>query len=411
MDELIRSAMRDALGVEPTPAGLRWRVIDAVPMRRDRESSMPRLSFQWLGGVVAALLAIAIVAGLMYIGGLRPSQVQPRPLRMGGSLVSPEGVAIGPDGSVYVSDYVAGLVFRIDPRGLVSRFAGGGSGTDGPALEAHLLHPAGVVVDQSENVYVAEQFSGDAILGSVQPGGIKRIDSAGQIAPFALGGGALRNPVGLAIDHVGTLYFSDFGGNVGSLDRSGNITWLAVPIVGGPAPSPGYMAFDARGNLYVSDRAPVAEGEPGGCRILRMTPDKVFSIVAGTGTCGYSGDGGSATRAEINDPNGIAFDSSGNLYFADSNNHRVRRIDSHGMITTIAGTGIAGSFGDNPTQASKAQLGYPFGLAIGPAGILYIADASCACDHPTVPGNVRVMNLGNGLITTKLKGGIPFPAG
>jgi sugar lactone lactonase YvrE len=409
VDEMIRDAMHHALDPEPTPAGLRWRVIDAVPMHRERRSPLPRLRSQWAAGLVAALLALAIVVGLMYTRGLLPTQVHPRPVPIGTSLLSPEGVAIGPDGSVYVSDYVAGLVFRIDPNGRAFRFAGGGTGTDGPATEAHLQHLVGVAVDQSGNVYVAEAFHGHSSFASNAPGDIKRIDRRGQISTFAQGGGLL-DPNGLAIDSVGTLYFSDYGGNVGSLDRFGNPTWLEGPSVGPPVPSPGYMAFDAKGNLYISDRAPSMAGAPGGCRILRMTPDKVFSIVAGTGTCGFTGDGGPATRAEINDPNGIAFDAGGNLYFSDANNHRVRRIDSHGVITTVAGTGVPGSSGDNPTQASKAQLGYPFGLAISTGGFLYISDASCSCDNPAVPGNVRMMNLANGLITTVLKGGIPFPA-
>lgn len=409
MDELIRDAMHHALDSEPTPAGLRWRVIDAVPMRSERRSPVTRRSFQWTSGLVAALLALAIVVGLIYSRGLLTSQVHHRPLPIGGSLLSPEGVAIGPDGSVYVSDYIAGLVFRIDPQGRAFRFAGGGNGTDGPATEAHLQHPVGIAVDQSGLVYIAEAFHGNLSVGNTWPGDIKRIDRGGQISTFAQGGG-LQDPAGLAIDSVGTLYFSDYGGNVGSLDRFGNLSWLEGPSIDPPVPSPGYIAFDAKGNLYMSDRAPFVQGAPGGCRIVRMTPDKVFSIVAGTGTCGFTGDGGPATRAAINDPNGIAFDSSGNLYFADANNHRVRRVDSHGVITTVAGTGVAGSFGDSPTQASRAQLGYPFGLAISRDGFLYVSDASCACENPAVPGNVRIINLANGVITTALKGGIPFPA-
>jgi sugar lactone lactonase YvrE len=124
-----------------------------------------------------------------------------------------------------------------------------------------------------------------------------------------------------------------------------------------------------------------------------------ITVIAGTGSCGFSGDGGPAKSAQLNDPNGIVFDGAGNLYFADWNNHRIRRIDRNGIITTVAGTGVAGYSGDGG-QAARAQLAYPYGMGITSGGLIYISDASCACMDPTTPGRVRILRLSDGTIST-----------
>lgn len=105
------------------------------------------------------------------------------------------------------------------------------------------------------------------------------------------------------------------------------------------------------------------------------------------------------SAAQLNDPNGIAFDSAGNLYFADSNNHRIRRVDRNGIITTVAGTGVAGFSGDGGA-GTRAQLQWPFGLAMAPGDLLYIAESSCSCMTPTTPGRIRVLRLSDDIITT-----------
>jgi sugar lactone lactonase YvrE len=406
MDELIRSRMHDALDVEPSPAGLRHTVIWAVPMDRPA-SRMRKESFQWAGGLVAALLAIAVVIGLMYSRGLIMSPVKPMPAPPTIRFMAPEGVAIAPDGSVYIADE-AGLVLQLRPDGSVRRVAGGGSGGDGKAVNASLQHLVGIAVDRNGYIYVAEAFHGHVSSGRSWPGDVRRIDPAGAITTLA-GSPALQDPTGLALDSVGTLYFSDFNGTLGRFDRYGNIAWLDSPSLAGPVASPGYLAFDAAGNLYFSDRAPVTPGSPGGCRIVRMTPNKVFTVVAGTGVCGMSGDGGPATSAMIDDPGGIAFDSHGNVYFADSNNHRVRRIDANGMITTVVGTGAIGIAGDGG-PAKTAHLTYPFGLAIA-GDLLYIGDATCNCETAASPGRIRLVNLTTGVITTVVNGLTPIQTG
>jgi sugar lactone lactonase YvrE len=404
VDELIRGRMHDALDAEPPPAGLRARVIGSVSMH-DRTTRLPqRPRFQWAGqfaaGFVAALLAVAVIAGLIYSrqaigsltqgGGSHPAS-PPR-------LISPEGIAVAPDGIVYVSDYVGDRVFRLLPGGGLVSIAGGGVGGDGSATKAWLNHPAGLAVDSQGNLYVADNIGGT----------IRRVDRRGNISTVS----TFYGPQGLAFDSAGVLYASTYYGELKGIDQRGGSANLDLSSLPPPVPQLGYMAFDSAGNLYVSDRSPDPTGPTpspgGGCRIVRLTPSQKhtqieqawgITVVAGTGTCGFSGDGGPARSAQLNDPNGIVFDAAGNMYFADASNHRIRRIDKNGIITTVAGTGVAGYSGDGG-PATQAQLAYPFGMGITSGGLIYISDASCACVDPTTPGHVRVLQLSDGTITT-----------
>ena len=154
---------------------------------------------------------------------------------------------------------------------------------------------------------------------------------------------------------------------------------------GGPATAaelsdPFGGAVDSSGNLYVADY--------GNARIRKVTSSGTITTAAGTGTEGYGGDNGAATRAELNYPIGVAVDSAGNLYIADTYNHRIRKV-SNGVITTVAGNGTAGFSGDNGS-ATSAQLNYPYSVAVDAAGNLYIADY----------GNNRIREVSGGVITT-----------
>src|SRR5262249_54272201 len=140
---------------------------------------------------------------------------------------------------------------------------------------------------------------------------------------------------------------------------------------GGPARSaqlfgPREMAFDAQGNLYFSDT--------GNHRVRKITKDGIINTIAGSGAVGNGGDGGQAISAELNEPRGLAIDPAGNVYIADSLNHRVRRVTPAGVISSIAGTGVEG-FGGVGGKATEARLNYPLGLAVDAAGNLYIADS------------------------------------
>jgi sugar lactone lactonase YvrE len=404
MDDLIRARIHQALDVEPPPTDLRHSAIWAVAMPERLKQRRRGLRLEWAGGLIAALLAVAVIAGLMYSGGLFKSHFNSGPRPASPRFLSPEGIAIGSDGTPYVSDFVTGFVFRVRADGALVPFAGGGTSKEGQPLQIRLEHPLALAIDRDGYMYIAEAYGGPG--ETSWPGDILRVEPRGVVLVFAQVG-AVHNPVGLAVDSVGNVYFSAFGGNVGSLDRSGGVNWTDVPRVAGPVPNPGYMVFDSHGDLFFSDRAPNFAGGPGGCRIVRVTPDHTFSVVAGTGVCGFSGDGGPATQAQLDDPNGIAFDSHGNLYFADSNNHRIRRIDPNGVITTVAGTGETGFHGDGGS-ARSAQLSFPFGIGMAAGDLLYIADASCPCEKPSVPGRIRLVDLQSGIISSVVTGATPI---
>ena len=403
VDELIRDRIHEALEVEPPPAHLRMRVMASLPVSNRRiPRPAERRPGEWAAGLVAVLLAAAIIAGLLLVRGIYvPARHQPAPPV---GLISPDGVAVGPDGSVYVSDSLGDRIFRLRPDGKVVVYAGGGAEGDGPAIKANLFHPIGLALDRDGNLYVD-----DAPAATV-----RRIDTAGRIAtlnlydsdgtPFIV----TVAPMGLAVDHSGALWLSELDGSILKIDASGLTTRLDTSSLPPPHWLPGFIAFGPDGSLYISDRAPgtavssiYTNPVGGGCRIVRVSSDGKLSVIAGTGICGYSGDGGPAVAAQLNDPGGIAFDSAGSLYFADANNHRIRRIDRNGVITTVAGTGVQG-YNDGP--AAEAQLQFPFGMGMSSSGLLYFADMTCQCWNPTAPGRLRALNLATGVITTVMDG-------
>jgi sugar lactone lactonase YvrE len=401
VDELIRDRMHDALDAEPAPAGLRARVIASVPMRDRTQRGQQPPRFRWVGpfatGFVAALLAVAVIAGLLYSRHALSS-----PTQGGGShpasparLISPEGIAVAPDGTVYVSDYDSNRIFRLQPGGGLVSIAGGGVGLDGKATDAYLWNPSPLAVDSQGNLYVGDNSGGS----------VRRIDRQGVISTVT----SIYGPQGLAFDSAGVLYVGTYLGELRSIDARGVSTSLDLSSLPPPALQVGNMAFDSAGNLYFSDRAPttgINANPAGGCRIIRVSPTQKQgpvegTVIAGTGTCGFSGDGGPAKSAELNDPNGIVFDADGNLYLADAANHRVRRIDKNGIITTVAGTGVSGYGGDGG-PATRAQLSYPLGLGITSDGVIYIADPNA--NPTTTPARVRALRISDGTMTTVASG-------
>ena len=162
----------------------------------------------------------------------------------------------------------------------------------------------------------------------------------------------------------------------------------AVPYGGGsgveaisvPLDQPGGVAFDATGDLYIADT--------GNHVVREVNLLGVITTVAGTGGQGFSGDGGAATSALLDSPAGVAVDSTGNIYIADTNNNRIREV-SGGVIATIAGTGAAGFAGDGGA-ATSAQLDHPLGVAVDSNGNVYIADT----------GNSRIREIAGGSIAT-----------
>jgi uncharacterized repeat protein (TIGR01451 family) len=298
------------------------------------------------------------------------------------------GIAVDSSGNTYFPSPNFNAVFRADRSGVVTRIAGNGvpgrSGDGGPALLAELNNPNGVAVDSAGNVYIAD--SNNRI--------VRKVDSSGNISTAAgdgdcctpsgdggpAAGAAIGIPYALAVDSSGNLFISDVTNNiVREVTVSGTITTVAGNGVlgysgdGGAATAakldgPYGIAVDSSGNLYIADRFNYR---------IRMVSGGTITTVAGNGKCCYSGDGNSATNAMLDAPSGVAVDSSGNIYIADTFNGRVRMINASGTITTVAGNGAYGFAGDG-AAANNAKLAYPEGVAVDSSGNLFIADSANA---------------------------------
>jgi sugar lactone lactonase YvrE len=209
----------------------------------------------------------------------------------------------------------------------------------------------------------------------------------------------------MLLDGNGNLYIADSGSNsIRMVTPGGIITTVAgrgsgcagqTDSVGDGCPATSAqlngaegIAVDGSGNLYIADR--------NNSRIRIVTPDRIITTVAGNGTAGYSGDGGAATGAEVNGPYGVAVDGSGNLYISDQNNQYIRKVDTSGIITTIAGNGTASYNGDN-IAATSAAVNYPYDLAVDGAGNLYIADYENNRIRRVAPDGIITTVAGTGI--------------
>jgi len=295
-------------------------------------------------------------------------------------LDQPNGITLDSSGNLYIADFLNSRIREISTAGVINTEAGisinGSAGDNGPATSAELNGPVGVAVDSSGNVYIAGED--DNRIRKISNGVITTIagnGTAGYVDNVTATSGELNTPYGIAVDSSGNVYIADRANNRVRKISGGIITTVAGTGTqgfsgdGGPATSanltlPQGVAVDSNGNVYFSD--------PGGR--IRKVSGGIITTIAGTGTPGYSGDNGVATSAQLGDPLGLAVDAAGNIYIADHNNYVIRKI-SNGVITTIAGSHVAGLSGDGGA-ATAAQLDNPFGLTVAPNGNVYISDAA-----------------------------------
>jgi uncharacterized protein (TIGR03437 family) len=296
-------------------------------------------------------------------------------------LNTPTGLALG-NGSLYISDTNNQRVRQV-ASGSILTVAGNGTpgylGDSGPAASSSLRSPTGLAFDATGNLYIADtgnnnvrQVAPSAVIATFAGTGACGLGGDG--APAALT--PLCGPQGAVADPAGNTYIADTLNNrVILVDPQGNIHVVAGNGTAGDAGAgntawgelyqPQGVALDTAGNLYIADTK--------NHRIRMLTPGGAISTVAGTGTPGFSGDGGAATAAQLNEPSQVAVDAGGNIYIADTSNHRVRLVTTDGNIATIAGTGDAGYNGDNGAALGIA-LYSPGGLTLDGQGNLYVAD-------------------------------------
>lgn len=296
----------------------------------------------------------------------------------------PFGIAHDSEGNLYIADQRNHRVRRVaKATGLITTVAGdgqlGSEGDGAAATSAQVGEPAAVALDSSGNLYIAQPFG----VGSA-PGKVRRVDKAtGLIQTLSVGA---QRPTGLALDQNGNLYVADQGNS--NVYRRDAVTGATTVVAGsgsqgfagdgGPAASaklsfPAGLAFDRNGNLLIADQ--------GNHRVRRVdAATGVITTIAGSGSAGLAtdaasaGDGGPATSARINAPSGLAVDVDNNLYVSEFNGQHVRVIDAAtSKIRTVAGIGVAGDTGDNG-PALSAKLSGPAGLALNAAGDLLIAD-------------------------------------
>jgi RHS repeat-associated protein len=295
----------------------------------------------------------------------------------------PYGLAVGPDGSLYIADSQNHRVRRVGTDGIITTVAGNGTaafaGDNGPATAAELNNPVGVAVGPDGSLFIVDQNNNR--IRQVRPDG-KIVTVAGNgSSTFGGDGGPATSagllPWGVAVGPDGAVYIADRSNSrIRMVDQNGIITSIAGNGLAGPngdgVPAttvnlgvPSDVAVGPDGSLYI------IVGGPG--RVRKVTPQGILSTVAGT-TAGFSGDGGPAKTAQIDSPVRLAVGPDGSIYIPDTGNQRLRWIGSEGIIATIAGNGLAGFSGDGGL-APRAQFNDPYAVAVGPDGSVYVADS------------------------------------
>jgi sugar lactone lactonase YvrE len=359
--------------------------------------------------VAAATGIISTVAGTAFVGLFGDGG-----LATDAELNHPYGVAVDTAGNFYIADTANNAIRKVTvANGIINTVAGistgaaGYTGDGAAATSAELNGPFGVALDGAGNLYIADSGNSRVREVTVANGIINTVAGNGTYGYSGDGGAAtsakISAPYGVALDTNGNLYIADSNNSVIRKVASGVIATVAgngIGYAGDGGPATGALikyaygaAVDASGDLYIADAA--------NNRIRKVATNGTITTVAGTGTAGYSGDGGPATSAELNGPAGVLVDGAGNLYISDTGNSRVREVVANGTIATVAGNGTAAFSGDKG-PATSASLSFPYGLAMDTAGNLYIAD--------TYNSVIRKVAT-NGTITTVAGDNVPGYSG
>lgn len=322
-------------------------------------------------------------------------------------LNGPYGLVFDSSGNLYISDSNNQRVREVNTSLTISTVAGNGTagyagdGSSATASGAEINTPSGLTFDTNGNLYIADTLNFD--VREVKGGTISTVAGknlgvafAGDLGPAT--SAALSNPSGVAVDSAGNIYIADPFNNVVRVvcanqtpiactnSAFGSIVWAAGDINtlagnnalgaaytgdGGPATgstmnNPVAVLLDPAGNLYVTDN--------GNNVVRRIDTQGIITTVAGNGIAGFAGDGGPALQASLNSPKGLALDANGNLYIADTVNSVIRMVEPDGVITTIAGNQAAGGgYSGDGGAATSAQLYFPSSVAVS-GGKIYIAD-------------------------------------
>ncbi len=301
----------------------------------------------------------------------------------------PNKVAVDTQGNLYAALDVYGVIYKIDTNGIRNNLAGlyqgwGFSGDGGPAVEARIEGCGGIAVDSNGNIYFSD--IGNSCIRKIDASGIiNTIAGIPGSSGYSGDNGPARqalfySPKGIAVDDIGNLYIADSDNNrIRMVDANGIITTIAGGNGAGHSGNGGLainaqiyrpegIAVDHSGNIYMTEATAY-----GPHVIRRIDTSGIITTFAGTSSRGFSGDGGPANEAQLLYPRDVAADNLGNIYIADDSNSRIRMVNTSGIITTVAGSGVY-AYDIKTGPATLAKLRHPIGIAVDDNGNIFIAD-------------------------------------
>jgi uncharacterized protein (TIGR03437 family) len=326
-------------------------------------------------------------AGTLYVGG--PAAFVVRAFTTAGQWITYTGIGHAVNdltadlyGNLFIAD--GSRLWRMDPSGTFVTVAGDSFsysvGDNGPATMGQFDQPSALTLDSTGNLFIAD--SGNQLVRQVTPDGtlttLAGTGTAAEGVPYGSPGSvALNTPMGVAMDPAGNVLVADTNNHrILLVTLAGTIDAVAGTGIGGASPegtgplvaqlrTPRAVCADRAGVLYFVDT--------GNHRVLRLAPGGTLQTAAGNGSAGNGGDNGAARFAQLNTPSACATDSAGNLFIADTANHTIRKVDAAGVISTVAGTGVAGTSWEEAV-ATEASLYAPRGVAVDDTGDIFIAD-------------------------------------